>query len=76
MRHAALFGSLLTLTREASAIAFCSNNYTAGRTGRSSTVRTNALFSKIRQQDKKVVERAKKSEVVKQKKLLPYDVKW
>ena len=38
-------------------------------------MRVNALFSKLRKQDKAVVERAKKSEVVKAKKLLPFDQK-
>ena len=38
-------------------------------------MRVNAIFSKFRKQDKAVVERAKKSEVVKAKKLLPFDQK-
>ena len=39
-------------------------------------VTTEAFFAKRKAEDKKEVERYKNSEVVKAKKLLPWDVKW
>ena len=39
-------------------------------------VKTEAFFKKRRNDDKKEVERYKNSEVVKARKLLPWDVEW
>lgn len=43
---------------------------------RTRVVTTEAFFNKRKQDDKKEVERYKNSEVVKARKLLPWDVKW